>query len=83
MNKLLIKLYIPAIGMQYDLWISKKSYIYEIINLIVRGLKDLTYGEYDPRRLPNLYDKKTGLEFDPNSFVENVNIVNGSELILI
>lgn len=32
MNKVLVKLYVPTIGFQYDIWIPSKSYIYTIID---------------------------------------------------
>lgn len=83
MNKILIKLYIPTIGLQYDMWISTKSYVYTIIDLIVRGLKDLTNGEYAPDKLPNLYNKLTGIRYNQDLIIKDTNIVNGTELILI
>lgn len=83
MNKVLVKLYVPTIGFQYDIWIPSKSYIYTIIDLIVKGVNELTYGEYNPKNMPNLYNKKTGIPYNNQDRIENANIVSGTELILI
>lgn len=83
MNKILVKLYIPTIGLQYDIWISPESYIENVIKLIIKGLNELTYGEYNPQKMPNLYNKKTGLAYSPYDVIADVNIVSGTELMLI
>ena len=80
MNKILIKLYVPTIGSQYD---SSSSNVHTIIELIVKGLKELTDEQYDPDTLPNLYNKITGIQYSPELTIEKTNIVNGAELILI
>ena len=83
MNKVLIKLYIPTLGLQYDIWIAQKATVDNVIKLIVKGLNELTYGEYNPRIQPNVYNKNTGLSYDLDDIVEEVNIINGTELMLM
>ena len=83
MDKVLITLYVPAIGAQYELWISSKANIQSIKELMVRGIKEMTYGEFVPKSPTNLYNKKTGLVYDANETVKNSNIVSGTELILV
>ena len=83
MNKILVKLYIPTIGLQYDIFISSKSKVKTTIKLLVKGINELTYGEYNINKLPNLYNKKTGLIYDLNDTISNTDIVTGTELMLI
>ena len=83
MNKILIKLYIPTIGFQYDVWISSKSKVKTTIKLLVKGIQELTYGEYYVNKLPNLYNKRTGLAYGLNETISNTDIVTGTELMLI
>ncbi len=83
MNKIIIKLYIPTIGFQYDIWISSKCSVETTINLLVKGINELTYGEYNVKRLPNLYNKKTGEAYNLNEIIGNTDIANGTELMLI
>ena len=55
MNKVLVKLYVPTIEEQYDIWIPGDRKIYSAIKLISRTINELTYGEYNPKKLPVLY----------------------------
>lgn len=82
-NKILVKLYVPALDEQYDIWIPVNKRIHTIIKLFVEALKDLTKGYYIPKELPCLYDKTTAKVFDMNLRVVDTDIRNGSELILI
>lgn len=83
MNKVLVKLYVPTIGKEYDIWIPVNRTIYTIVELIVRTINEFTNGEYAPAKLPVLYDKKTAKSYDFNLTVGESNIKNGSEIILI
>ena len=83
MNKVLVKLYVPTIGKEYDIWIPLNRRIYKVIILLVKGIKELTDGEYAPTKLPELYDKKTGKIYDINLTVGESTIRNGAEIILI
>ena len=83
MNKVLVKLYVPTIGKEYDIWIPLNSTIYSVIKLIIKAINEFTKGEYVPTKLPILYDKKSGKHYDINSTIWESNIRNGSEIILI
>ncbi len=83
MDKILINLNVPTIERKYNLWIPSNQKIYEIIQLFVKGINDLNNGEYQPKKMPILYDKQTGTPYDMNLTVEEANIKNGTEIILI
>lgn len=83
MNKILVKLYVPALDEQYDIWIPANKRIHTIIKLFTEAINDLTKGYYVPDKLPQLYDKTTAKAYDLNLLVVNSDIRNGSELILI
>ena len=83
MNKILVKLYIPTIGEEYDLWIPLNRRIYNVIRLIVKAVKELTDGQYAPKKFPILYDKLTAMPYDINLSIGESTIRNGSELVLI
>ena len=83
MNKVLVKLYVPTIGKEYDIWIPLNRRVYSVIKLIVKAINELTSGEYVPSRLPVLYDKKNAKPYDINLTIWESNIRNGSEIILI
>lgn len=83
MNKVLVKLYLPTIGEEYDIWIPLNRRIYTVIKLIVKAINEFTNGEYAPARLPILYDKKTAKPYDINLTIGESTIRNGSEIILM
>lgn len=83
MNKVLVKLYVPTIGEKYDIWIPANRSVYSVIKLITKAIFELTDGEYDPKKLPLLYDKRTANLYDINETIEKSEITNGSEIILI
>ena len=83
MEKVLIKLNVPIIEEKYDIWLPLNKTIYEIIQLLMKAIKENTGESYEPKELPSLYDKITGKEYNINLKVIETNIRNGSEIILI
>ena len=83
MNEILVKLYVPTIDEQYDIWIPINKRIHTIISLLVKALTELSKGYYTPSEMPYLYDKITAKPYDVNLKVSESDIKNGSELILI
>ena len=83
MNKILIKLYVPTIEEQFEIWIPINRRIYTVIELLIKAIKELSSGYYEPMEYTLLYDKDTGVAFDINDTVKDANIRNGDELILI
>ncbi len=83
MNEVLVKLYVPKIEEQYDIWIPVNKTIYTIITLLVKSVNEFTKGYYLPEKMPYLYDKTTAKVFDINVRVIDSEIRNGTELIMI
>lgn len=83
MNKVLVKLYVPMLEDQYDVWIPINKKIYKVINLLVKAVNEFSDGYYSPKTMPLLYDKSTAMQYDVNSIVKDSNIKNGTEIVLI
>lgn len=83
MNKVLVKLYVPMIEMQYDAWIPLNKRIYNIINLLIKSVNEFSGGYYKPTQMPVLYDKLTAEPYDINLTVKESTIRNGTEIVLI
>lgn len=83
MNKVLIKLYVPILEQQYDVFIPLNKKIHKVIVLLVKAVNEFSGGEYKPKKVPLLYDKITALPYDINLNVKESNIKNGTELILL
>lgn len=83
MNKVLVKLYVPMLDSEFDVWIPINQKVHKVIVLLVKGIKELSGGYYTPTKMPMLYDKIMAEPYDINLSVKRNNIQNGSEIILI
>lgn len=83
MNEVLVKLYVPVIDEQYDIWIPLDKDIYTIIMLLTKSVNELTKGYYKPDTMPYLYDRITAKVFDINLKVIETEIRNGTELVML
>lgn len=83
MDKVLVKIYVPMLEEIYDVWIPSNKKIYDIIVLLVKAINDLSEGNYQPLKMPSLYDKITAEEFNYNLILKDTTIRNGTEVILI
>ena len=83
MDKVLIKLYVPAIEEVYDVWFPLGKKVYNIINLLVKAVNEFSGGYYNPNKLPMLYDKATATQYNINLNVRDNDIKNGAEIIMI
>lgn len=83
MNKVLVKLYVPMLEEQYDVWIPINKRISNVIHLLVKAVNEFSDGYYQPTKIPNLYDKSTAQIYDVNSSVRQTSLRNGSEIVLL
>ena len=83
MNKVLVKLYVPVLEMQYDIWLPISRKISKVIVLLVKAINEFSDGYYTPKKMPMLYDKNTAKPYNINESVKDNNITNGTEIILI
>lgn len=83
LNKVLVKLYVPAIEENFNVWIPLNKRVYNVKKLLVKAIQEFTSGEYNTVGIPRMYDRQTGNEFNEEKIVEDTTIRNGTELILI
>lgn len=83
MNKVLVKLYVPVIEKEYDIWLPINKKVHKIVNLLEKSVNELCGGYYTPSKTPMLYDKNSSKPYNMNLNVKDNNIKNGAELILI
>ena len=83
MNKILVKLYVPTIGEEYDIWIPLNKRIYNVIKLLIKAVNEFSGGYYKPSSMPLLYDRLTAKPYELDKSIIETNIRNGSGLILI
>lgn len=83
MKRVLVRVYVPMIEKEYDLWIPSHKRIYNIILLLVKSIYEITNGDYNPSKIPVLYDKITAEEYDINLTIKESTIRSGTELVLL
>ena len=83
MNKIIIKLFVPKIDREYDVFIPTNKRISSVIALLVKAINELSNGSFSPSQMPMLYNKITAQSYDINLTIKESDIRNGSELILI
>lgn len=83
MNKVLIKLYVPMLEEQYDLWLPINKKTYKVIVLLVKAINELSGGYYKPTTAPMLYEKTTAKQYDINLTIKENKILNGTEIVII
>ncbi len=82
-NKVLVKLYVPTIEKNFDIWIPLNKRVCNVIMLCVKAVNEFSRGYYKPDKLPILYDRETAKPYDVNLIVKDTTIRNGTELILM
>ena len=83
MNKVLVKLNVPLLEKEYDIWLPLNKKISNVIVLLVKDVNEFCGGYYTPKEMPLLYDKITGYAYNVNLTIKDANIKNGTEIILI
>ena len=83
LNKVLVKLSVPLIEEQYDVFIPLNKKICNVIKLLAKAIYELSDGEYNPKTMPVLYDKSTNRPYKMTINVKEAGIKNATELILM
>lgn len=83
-NKVLVKLIVPEIDFDFDLFIPVNEQIWKIKKLVIKSIVDVT-GIDISRGAGNfiLINKVSGEIYKNNDIVINTNIRNGTELVAI
>ena len=83
MNKVMVKVYVPLIEREFDIYIPINKKIGIIKKIIINTINEITELNLQERRPVKLYDKVTGLSFDNEIYVKDSSIRNGTQLILL
>lgn len=83
MDKVLVEINIPMAEITYNVWLPTNRRIYNIINLLIKSIRELNNNCVSATAKPLLYDELTSEPYDINLTIKDTNIRNGSKLILI
>lgn len=83
MDKILVEVYLPAANKSYDVFISPKSKIYEITEMLSGTFTDLSAVYFKASDINVLCDRAGGTALNINMSAEELGLNNGSKLMLI
>ncbi len=83
MDKVLVEINVPMVEVTYNVWLPTNRRIYNIINLLLKSIKELNNNSIITTAKPLLYDEITSTPYNINLTIKDTNIRNGSRLILI
>lgn len=83
MNKVLIKLYIPTLGENYDIYIPVNEMVWKVNRLIVKLISDMSNDNFSIDRDYALINIDTGMIYNNNDIIINTDIRNASRLLLV
>ncbi len=82
-NKVLIKLFVPELDYQFDVFISVNEVIWKVKKLLIKSIFDLTGGAINMQADYILINRLTSTVYDNNMIVIDTDIRNVTELVLI
>ena len=83
MDKVLVEVSVPAARRSFDVFIPQTSKMSEVVSLVSKSLSELSGGKFKPNSSTILCDAESGKIFNINLSVYELEIKNGSKLMLI
>ena len=83
MNKVLIKLYVPTLGENYDIYIPVNEMVWKVSRLIVKLISDMSNDNFSIDKDYALINIDTGMIYNNNDIIINTDIRNASRLLLV
>lgn len=82
-NRILVEIYVPAAEQAFDVYLPEKCRMNEVNKMVTSALNELTSGKFIATDETVLCDADTGAVFNVNMEVGELEIKNGSRLMLI
>ena len=82
-NKVFVKVIVPEIDKEFDVYLPISKKIGNIIILLNKAINELSYGELELSSENCLYNMWTNETYESDTMLFNTNIRNGTRLVLI
>lgn len=83
MEKILVEVYVPSLLKSFDIFIPSVSQMGTVLELIKKAVNEITDGQFSPMENTVICNFETGKILDINKSVGELEICNGSRLMLI
>ncbi len=81
-NKVLIKLVIPNLSEEFDVFIPVNERISKVKEMLLKCARDLSDSDLEAGKIYSLLDPDTGTIYDSRLAVRDTNIINTKKVIL-
>lgn len=82
-NKVLVKIYVPSIDEEYEIYIPTNENIKQVMDLIVKSIYELSDSNLDINKNHYLLDPDTANVYQLGLIVRDTNIKNSKKIILV
>ena len=82
-GKYLLEVHLPATGQHFDVWVAKGLQVQSCIRLFSTTFEELTLGRFQPGEDTTLCDFETGAIFDASLCMGDLELRDGSRVLLI
>ena len=83
MDKVLVEVYVPVLDRSYDIFIPLRSPMFEVLELIKKAVKEMSDGRFIANENTAICHRENGTIININLSVHELEIRNGSKLMLI
>lgn len=83
MDKVLVEVFVPVLDRSYDIFIPLRSPMYEVLELIKKAIKEMSDGRFIANENTAICYRENGAIININLSVYELEIKNGSKLMLI
>lgn len=83
MNKVLVKLYVPSIDEEFDVFLPVNELIWKINKMLVKSVSDLTGGLIEFNTECVMINVDTGVIYENNTILINTDIRNATKIMLL
>lgn len=80
--KILIKLFLPELEQNFEMYIPVNRTIGQVIELMNKVVNDITLNVYPIKEGLQLMNRRNNTFYEYNALVRNTNIRNGTELVM-
>lgn len=83
MDKVLVEVYVPVLDRSFDIFIPLRSPMFEVLELIKKAVKEMSDGRFMANENTAICHRENGTIININLSVYELEIRNGSKLMLI
>lgn len=83
MDKVLVEIYVPALERSYDVFIPRSSSMAQVLELVKKAVKEMSDGLFMTNENTAICHRDDGTIININLSVDELEIKNGSKLMLI